>query len=999
MNELSKKTAVQSAQLHQLFSASYVSLVTSTLLATILAYTQREVIESSVVLLWLFLVVLVAVSRAALIKAYQYSPVDDDATIHVWLVRFRLGVLAVGVVWGSAGFLMFPTNDPQHQMFLIFMLAGLSAGGVVSFSADLVSAVVFSVASLLPIIIRLFIAGDSLSVAMGMAGMLYLSFMVISLHHINRSLTENIVLRLEATAREEKVRISEERYRLLLNHSPVGIFHYDTSLVITYCNEYFTDILHTSIDGILGSNIKSLKDQAILKVSRNALRGVMVHYEGQYRGTFSEASIWIDMACAPSRDETGRIVGGIAIVRDITERKQAEQVLNQLKSMIDISLDGFCIIDLMGNFLQVNQAYSEMVGYSIDEMMNMSISQLEAAEGQEQIQAHIAKIVAQGYDLFETRHRHKKGHIIDVEISAAFLPEYQHFCVFCRDITERKQAEEMLRIGAIAFESQSGMIVTDPNAVILRVNRAFTKLTGYSAQEAVGQTPQLLSSGRHDKGFFEAMWGTLKKTGYWQGEIWNRRKNGMIVAEWLTISAVTAPDGSITHYIGTFSDITENKDAVAEIHRLAYYDPLTHLPNRRLLQDRLGQILAAATRNGLYGAILFLDLDNFKTLNDTRGHDAGDHLLVEVAQRLRANVREGDIVGRLGGDEFVVLLEDLSAEAEVAAIMTKTVGEKLLEALAHPYSFDGYEFHCTASIGIRLYHEQETVEDLLRHADLAMYQAKKAGRNVLCFFDPGMQTIVTAQANMEKELRRALEKNQFKLYFQSQVNLNGQIVGAEVLLRWQHPERGLVSPLDFIPLAEKTNLILPIGQWVLETACTQLKVWEANSHNRHLQFAINVSARQFRHPDFVAKIKQALSSNLINPELLKLELTESLVLDNIKDSIVKMHTLKEIGVRFSLDDFGTGYSSFSYLTQLPLDQLKIDQSFVRNIGVKATDAIIVQTIIGMAHNLGIEVIAEGVETEAQRAFLERHGCPAFQGYLFSKPVPMEEFARLVEPYH
>jgi diguanylate cyclase (GGDEF)-like protein/PAS domain S-box-containing protein len=880
MNHLNKKTTVQSAQLRQLFFASKVSLVTSTLLAAILAYMQREVIAPSVVLAWLSLVVLVAFSRSVLVNAYQRSPVDDDTATHVWLVRFRLGVLAVGVVWGSAGFLMFPSNDPQHQVFLVFILAGLSLGGVSSFSDDLVSAVVFSITALLPLAIRLFITGDRLSVAMGIAEILYLGYIIISLRHINRTMTENIVLRLEATTREEAVRTSEERYRLLLNYSPVGIFHYDTNFVITYCNERFAEILQNSIAGIVGSSMKTFKDQSILPASINALKGEMVLYEGQYSPSFSDESIWIDMTCAPSRDLTGRIVGGIAIVRDITERKQAE---------------------------------------------------------------------------------------------------------------------EMLRISAIAFESQSAMIVTTPNAVILRVNRAFTQMTGYSAQEAIGQTPRLLSSGRHDKAFFKAMWDNLNEMGYWQGEIWNRRKNGMIDAEWLAISAVTATDGSITHYVGIFSDITENKDAVAEIHRLAYYDPLTHLPNRRLLQDRLSQELTAAIRSGLYGAILFLDLDNFKMLNDTRGHNAGDQLLLEVAQRLRTVVRESDIVGRQGGDEFVVLLADLSAEAEEATILSKQVGEKVLEALAKPYNFESYEVHCTASIGIRLYREHEPVEELLRHADLAMYQAKKAGRNTLRFFDPTMQTMVTARADMEKDLRLALEQNQFKLYFQSQVYRNSDIVGAEVLLRWQHPERGLVSPLDFIPLAEKTGLILPIGQWVLETACAQLKAWEGATHTQHLQLAVNVSACQFRHPDFVAQVQQALSSNAANPDLLKLELTESLVLDNIDDTIVKMHSLREIGVRFSLDDFGIGYSSFSYLTQLPLDQLKIDRSFVSNIGVKPTDAIIVQTIIGMAHNLGIEVIAEGVETEAQHAFLEQHGCPSCQGYLFSKPMPIEGFEQLMEP--
>lgn len=568
------------------------------------------------------------------------------------------------------------------------------------------------------------------------------------------------------------------------------------------------------------------------------------------------------------------------------------------------------------------------------------------------------------------------------------LPAY---VIGVRDVTQRKRDEQELSIAAIAFESQTGMVVTDPNAIILRVNRAFTTLTGYSAEEALGQTPHLLSSGRHDKAFYQAMWAAVKETGYWQGEIWNRRKNGKIYAEWLTISAVTDSSGNVTHYVGTFSDITQNKEAEAEIHRLAYFDHLTQLPNRRLLQDRLGQSVASAARTGLIGAVLFLDLDNFKSLNDTKGHDAGDELLVEVAQRLRSVVREGDTLARLGGDEFVVILEDLGTESEIVALMAKQIAQKILDVLNQPYKFHGFEFHSTASIGISLYRERESVEDLLKHADLAMYQAKSDGRNTLRFFDPAMQEVVTSRAAMEKDLRLALEHHQFKLHFQPQVNQEREIIGAEVLLRWQHPDRGLISPNDFISLAEDTGLILPIGQWVLESACAQLRLWAGNAHTRHLRLAVNVSPRQFRQPDFVALVMRAVSDNAISSDNLKLEITESMLLTNMNETIVKMNELRELGIKFSMDDFGTGFSSLSYLTKLPLQQLKIDQSFVHNIGVKPADATIVQTIIGMAQNLGIDVIAEGVETEDQKLFLEQHGCLQHQGYLFSRPVPCEEF--------
>ncbi|MFZ2407144.1 MAG: EAL domain-containing protein, partial [Methylobacter sp.] len=565
-----------------------------------------------------------------------------------------------------------------------------------------------------------------------------------------------------------------------------------------------------------------------------------------------------------------------------------------------------------------------------------------------------------------------------------------------KDITELRHNDEELRIAAIAFESQEGMIITDANAVIIRINKAFTRLTGYTAEEAIGRTPHMLSSGRHDKGFYQRLWSSLKENGFWQGEIWNRRKSGMVFAEWLNISAVSAANGSVTHYVASFTDLTNNKEAAAEIHRLAYYDPLTQLPNRRLLQERLGKALVVSSRSRRYGALLFIDLDNFKSLNDTLGHDMGDVLLTQVAIRLVGCVREGDTVARQGGDEFVVMLEELSQLPGEAAIQAEDVGKKILASLNQTYQLAGHEYHNTPSIGITLFNDHlETVDDLLKRADIAMYTAKATGRNTLRFFDPQMQAAVTARATLEADLHRALAENQFKLYFQLQASQDHRVIGAEVLLRWEHPERGLILPVEFIPLAEETKLILPIGLWVLDAACAQLKSWEAVPQIRHLQLAVNISAHQFHQACFVEQVCTVLEKHAIRPDRLKLELTESLVLDNIDDTIIKMQELKKIGVHFSMDDFGTGYSSLAYLTQLPLDQLKIDRSFVHNIGLKPTDAVIVQTIIGMANNLGMDVIAEGVETEEQRAFLELNGCPAIQGYLFGRPVPLDEFEHLL----
>ena len=499
---------------------------------------------------------------------------------------------------------------------------------------------------------------------------------------------------------------------------------------------------------------------------------------------------------------------------------------------------------------------------------------------------------------------------------------------------ERKQAEIELRIAATAFESQEGMLVTDANNNILRVNSAFTTITGYTTEDVVGKNPRVLQSGQHDANFFASMWKNINTTGAWQGEVWNRRKNGEVFPEHLTITAVKDQNSIISNYVATLTDITLRKEAVNKIERLAFYDPLTGLPNRRLLQDRLKPALTSSHRSCRQGALLFIDMDNFKTLNDTLGHDMGDLLLKLVAQRLESCVRKGDTVARLGGDEFVVMLEDLSEQALEAATQTKIIGNKIMTILNQPYQLDAHEYHSTPSIGVTLFNGQDqSSEELLKQADIAMYQAKTSGRNALRFFDPKMQATITARVALEDDLRMAMKERQFILYYQPQVHHSGKIIGAEVLIRWQHPLRGLVSPAEFIPLAEETRLILPIGEWVLKTACTQLKIWEGNEHTRSLQLAVNVSARQFHQADFVAQVSQILNFDGINPRMLKLELTESLVLDDIDDTIFKMNALRKIGVRFSMDDFGTGYSSLSSLKKLPLDQLKIDQSFVRDISI------------------------------------------------------------------
>ena len=575
-------------------------------------------------------------------------------------------------------------------------------------------------------------------------------------------------------------------------------------------------------------------------------------------------------------------------------------------------------------------------------------------------------------------------------------------CGYSTNITALRRADEALRLAATIFESQEGMLVTGPDRRILQMNRAVYRLTGYAEGELRGQDFSCLQSGRNDAAFYQGVWSAVAATGQWAREMWIKRKSGENYPAWVNIAAVISPTGEITHYVSTQMDISERKAAEEEIRTLAYYDALTGLPNRRLMSDRLQRSLTNSGRSGLGGALLVVDLDNFKDLNDTLGHEIGDDLLRQVGERLEQCARRSDTVARLGGDEFVLLLDGLNSDPAQAADEAQRVARTVLRMLGQAFTLGERTHHTSCSIGIALYADaSNNPDELLQRGDLAMYEAKAQGRNTLRFFDPRIQQAVAERTALEADMRRALVQQQFILHYQAQVEAGGRLVGAEALVRWEHPDRGRVYPNDFIGIAEATGLIVPLGAWILHTACMQLAAWAKNAETAHLILAVNVSARQFRHVHFVAELLEVLRETGADPARLKLELTESLLLDDAEAAIARMIELRTHGVRFSLDDFGTGYSSLSYLKRLPLDQLKIDQSFVRDLITNANDAAIARTIVALAHSLDLAVIAEGVETEEQRALLERFGCCLWQGFLFGQPAPadqmLQQISALVAP--
>lgn len=711
--------------------------------------------------------------------------------------------------------------------------------------------------------------------------------------------------------------------------------------------------------------------------------------------------VWLSGSALRNRPDEGDSGTWSGFVVDITERKLLEEKSRSLternRLLMRTATDGLHILDSDGYVVEVSDNFARLLGYTSAELQGMHVSHWNEKWDHD---GKWAKLHGKegNSTVYEAVFRRKNGLLFPVEVfsSTAAFGGALYVSNTAHDVSGRKRDENELRMAAAAFEAKQCMFITDAVRRVIKVNSAFSQQTGYEPHETIGRLPPIFRSGLYDETYFSEVWKQARQKGFWSGEMLNRRKDGSVYQARVSLTVVNRADGAISSYVGTEVDITAEKEAEKHITRLAYYDALTGLPNRRLLQERLSHSSIISRRTGLLGALLFIDLDNFKQLNDQAGHDVGDMLLIQVAKRLTGGLRDADTVARLAGDEFVVVLENLADNALDAARLAEGVSSKILAELNEPYDLLGHEHSCTPSIGFTLFGERdETVEELIKRADLAMYHAKAMGRNGIRFFDLEMRRSLKDRATRIDEIKRGIKNREFELHYQPQLSMDGTIFGAEALARWRHPTAGLLMPADFIPLAEEAGLIVDLGHLLLDIACNQLVIWSHVPALSQTCISVNVSARQFRQKDFVQRVMERLEESGASPEKILLEITESVLVDNIEDTISTMNSLKEVGIHFSLDDFGIGYSSLSYLKLLPFDQLKIDRAFVIDILTNQKDAAIASTIVSLGKNLALDVVAEGVESMEQRNFLESVGCQAFQGYLISKALEPAQYELFV----
>lgn len=793
---------------------------------------------------------------------------------------------------------------------------------------------------------------------------------------------------------------AEHAYRVMVEAMNEGAVTLAGDGVILYANRSFAELAGTPLERVIGAHIEDFavamdaqKLKALLLQGQRMSRREEILLKGA-GGLPVPALFSVHPLHEEGEDGPAALCAVVTNLGDVVASREARL---RLAVIVESSDDAIVTIAQDGVIATWNSGAERLHGYTAAEAVGKPLSMLIPPEHAHELPEIIARVGRrENMRHLETVRVCKDGRRVDVSLTVSPIQGADGSgigaSIIARDITEHRRAEAQIRLTAKVFESSNqGILITDAQARIISANPAFEEITGYAQEAVVGKTPAVLSSGCHDKVFYADMWRSIAEKGYWQGEIWNRRKNGEIYPEWLTASAVKDGQGKVTHYIGVFSDISEQRAARERIEYLAHHDALTGLPNRSRLQEILAATAAHAKRAQTKVAVLFLDLDRFKDINDSLGHAAGDALLVAFAERLRGCIRADDVVIRLGGDEFVAVLAEVK-KSEHAAV----VAEKIIEAAAKPYLIAGQEIVSTPSIGISLYPDDGgDAGTLVRNADMAMYAAKTAGRNSYQFFNATMGQKASMTISMESDLRKALEHGEFVLHYQPQLDLpSGRIVGTEALIRWQHPEQGLISPAQFIPFAEERGLIVPIGEWVMREAFRQNRVWQRAGLSA-IPVAVNVSPLQFQQKDFVKKTLCLAEEAGLASQYAEFEITESAIMRDVQAAQAVLGALKAAGFQLSIDDFGTGYSSLNYLKRFPIDKLKIDQSFVHGLPADADDAAIVSAILAMAQALRLKVVAEGVETVEQAEFLRAKGCDQAQGYYYKKPLPAEDMVGLL----
>lgn len=1031
--------AIRAEQLRLLLRQAPFALSAIAINAVILVTVMWGEISRALLLTWLVLTLLLTLARYLLMRAYyraQPAP-SEAARWGSWLV---LGAGVSGLTWGAAGALFFTGQSYAHQAFLAFLLAGMSAGGLSTLSSYPGTYPAFLLLALLPYTVRVFAQGGILHTIMGVLLVLFTMMMLAISRRLYLMVRESLKLRFEnldlladlAQAKgqqeainrelaaevverqraEEAVRRSEQRLVLHVQKTPCAVIEWDLAFRVVAWNPAAERIF-----GYLASEARGRRavDLIVPEDRREGMGAVWDDMLSGRNGTHQithnvskdARSIVCEWNHARLVDDQGAIMGVASLAQDITDRTRTEAALQEREALVQAAIDSLpasiAVLDRGGAVIRVNHAWQRCADRDGDPLLHGVgvgtdyLSACRRAVGRD-------RTAKQALDAVEAVLRGTEAEFT-VEYPRPGPADTQWFMVSVSplkiarggaviahlNITQRKQAEERLLLAAVFENTTEGILLLDARGRIVAVNRAFTDTTGYSREEVLLKSPGMLASDRHSRAFYRQVWRSLRTADQWQGEIWGRRKDGESYPAWLGANAVRDELGAISNYVVVFSDITRLKQAEQHLYQLAYKDTLTGLPNRVLFRERLQHALLQAGRFGSRMALMFLDLDRFKFINDTLGHDIGDRLLKQVAVRLTGSVRESDTVARLGGDEFTVILEQVE-QGEDAAV----VAQKIVRGLSRPFSVDGHEIYASVSIGISVFPDDaDNAPVLLKNADTAMYRAKEQGRARYQFYGAEMDAYSRERLWLDANLHRALERGELDLHYQPLMNIaRGVPTKVEALLRWHHAERGWIAPAEFIPLAEDTGLIIPISEWVLREACEKSRAWRAAGLTE-LVLAVNVCAHQLRQQSLVALVARVLEDTSLDPSRLELELTESQLMQNTEAAIAVLEELKAMGVRIAIDDFGTGYSSLGYLSRFPVDVVKIDRSFIADITSDPEDAAIAQAIIAMAHILRLDVVAEGVETAEQLALLRDWQCDTAQGYYFSHPLSSDGMARFL----